>query len=99
MEHAAAVVWYAPDIDDQALEDLRYYLDGLEKVIIAPYDYEGEGGQLPQGTEMALMAWHKMRFCDDANAPVALQFARDYAVGAFPAARYRGNAPEAQSPI
>jgi hypothetical protein len=99
MEHAAAVVWYAPDIDDQALEDLRYHLDGLEKVIIAPYDYEGDGGQLPQGTEMALMGWHKMRFCDDANAPVALDFARDYAKGAFPAVQYRGVAPEEDSAI
>ena len=28
---------------------------------MAPYDYEGPGGQLPDGVQMALVAWHRLQ--------------------------------------
>lgn len=99
LEHGAVIVWYSPDADPERVDDLRYFLDGLDHVIVAPYSYEGEGGALPEGTEMTAVAWHKSRSCDEASPAVALRFARDLAIGAFPGADYDGDAPEAGSPI
>ena len=42
-------------------------------MIIAPYSYpdQGTAGQLPDGVQMALVAWHRMQTCSSVSLPVA----------------------------
>jgi hypothetical protein len=103
MEHAGAVVWYAPDTPQATVDKLKAFYTqsdnvGQSKVIVAPYDYPdfGADGQLPAGVGMALTAWHKMETCTTANLAAAFQFTSQYS-NALPGGTYKGVAPEAQA--
>ena len=100
LEHGAAVIWYAPDATGRALDRLlAFYEDhpvALSRVIVAPFDYpdQGEAGQLPAGTQMALVAWHKLEDCASVNVAAAFDFTARYAFPSFGSQRYLGEAPE-----
>ena len=56
LEHGATVIWYSPSASGAQLDQLKGFYDqtideaavGQDRVIVAPYDYPGEGGQLPR---------------------------------------------------
>ena len=52
---------------------------------------------MPTGQQMALVAWHHVQGCGRVSAAVAVAFVRSY--DASVATDYRGDAPEAGSPI
>lgn len=92
MEHGAVVIWHRPDPPPGQIERISsFFREGnrLDKVIVAPYDYpdQGEAGQLPQGVNMALVAWHRMQTCEAISLPAAFRFVEDFRGGA-------GEAPE-----
>lgn len=100
LEHGAAVVWYAPDASGKELDRLRTFYEGADvgnRVIVAPYDYpdQGAAGSLPAGTQIALVAWHKMQKCASVNLAAAFGFTSSYAARPFGDLPYRGEAPEA----
>lgn len=99
LEHGAVVVWYSPDVRGQQLDALREFFDGPQgdRVIVAPFDYpaQGEAGQLPAGTSMAVVAWHHVQECADVSLPAAFDFASQYGAPPFGQRRYLGDAPEA----
>jgi hypothetical protein len=99
LEHGAAIVWYAPDTPAARVDRLRDFYQGEagDRVIVAPYDYpvEGEAGQLPEGTEMALVAWHHVETCDRADLGAAFDFTARYAAPPYGEEEYLGQAPEA----
>src|SRR5439155_2267698 len=109
LEHAAVVVWYSPQtasVTDQAgeLGKLRSFFtepSEVDHVIVAPYDYPGQGdaGRLPDGTNMALVAWHRLRLCDRVNLAVAFDFIRRFRFDPTDPDRYEGEAPEPGVPI
>jgi hypothetical protein len=92
LEHAAVVIWHRPNAPEGQVQRLADFFRGddrIEKVIVAPYDYsstDGEAGVLPAGTNIALVAWHRMRTCQRISLPVAFQFVEDFRNG--------GEAPE-----
>lgn len=100
LEHGAAIVWYSPDASGEELERIRSFYDEAQvggRVIVAPYDYPSDGaaGSLPAGTEMALVAWHKLQTCAEVNLEAAFGFTASYAAPPFGDQPYRGEAPEA----
>ncbi|HEY5860394.1 MAG TPA: DUF3105 domain-containing protein [Actinomycetota bacterium] len=101
LEHGASVVWYSPTATDQQLQPLRDFYDrddpavGQDRVIVAPYDYEGDGGQLPSGVMMSLGAWHRQQNCSQISLPVAFDFTSQYSAPPFEGREYAGEAPEA----
>jgi hypothetical protein len=103
LEHGAAVVWYAPAASGPDLDELKAFYDqrlsdalvGQDRVIVAPYDYPGEGGQLPEGVTMALSAWHRLQSCAQLSLPVAFDFTSQYSAPTALERDYRGDAPEA----
>jgi hypothetical protein len=99
LEHGAAIVWYAPDTPQAQVDRLREFYQGTpgDRVIVAPYDYpfEGEAGRLPAGTEMALVAWHRVETCERADLAAAFDFTARYAAPPFGQEDYLGEAPEA----
>ena len=104
LEHGAAVVWYAPGVDERRLDRLRafYGQSGVgDRVIVAPYDYpdQGEAGRLPAGTEMALVAWHHLETCAELSPAAAFDFTARYSAPPYGNQTYRGNAPEAGAAI
>jgi hypothetical protein len=98
LEHGASVVWYSPDTSSAQLTKIQDFYRGSEgaRVIVAPYDYpdEGEAGQLPAGTEMALVSWHHVQTCARANLAAAFGFTARYAAPPFSDQEYLGDAPE-----
>lgn len=99
LEHGAAVIWYSPEASGEELDALRdFYRDPSvgSRVIVAPYDYpdEGAGGQLPAGTQMALVAWHHVQRCAQVSLAAAFDFSAKYAAPPFGQRPYLGNAPE-----
>jgi uncharacterized protein DUF3105 len=100
LEHGAAVVWYAPDVSGPELDRIRaFYEDETVggRVIVAPYDYpdQGSAGSLPVGSQMALVAWHKVQTCERISLPAAFGFTSSYSAPPFGQRRYLGEAPEA----
>ena len=100
LEHGAAVVWYSPDVSGEELDRLRAFYEGGNvgnRVIVAPYDYpdEGAAGSLPPGTQMALVAWHKVQKCASVNLAAAFGFTSTFAAPPFGERSYSGEAPEA----
>ena len=99
LEHAGAIIWYAPDAPKDQIDQIKAFYKqtdnvGQSKVIVAPYDYGSEtGGQLPAGTQMALVAWHNVQTCTLASLPVAFNFTSQYSNGAD-IQKYIGVAPE-----
>jgi len=99
LEHGAVVVWYSPGTSGDEVARIVTFYQNPEiggHVIVAPYDYpdEGEAGRLPDGVNMALVAWHHERLCAQANLAAAFGFSADYATPTFRGRPYLGEAPE-----
>lgn len=105
LEHGAVIVWYDPTVASQRdLTELQGFLQASDEgghVIVAPYDYpaEGDTGRLPEGTAMALVAWHHVRHCREVSLPVAFSFVEAYRFNLYRWGAYRGDAPERFAPI
>lgn len=100
LEHGAAIVWYSPDASGEELARLRSFYEDADvgsRVIVAPYDYpdQGAAGSLPSGSQMALVAWHKMQTCSSVDLAAAFGFTSTYAAPPFGDRPYEGEAPEA----
>ncbi|MFM8944690.1 MAG: DUF3105 domain-containing protein [Actinomycetota bacterium] len=100
LEHGGVIIWYAPDApaeDIRALTDLySRYDEAGARVIVAPYDYPGEGpaGALPSGTQMALVSWHRLQTCASIDPAAAFGFSARQAFPAYASEQYLGEAPE-----
>jgi hypothetical protein len=109
LEHAAVIIWYSPDAaSDPAMADELAKLQTFfgkpseqTKVIVAPYNYpdQGAAGQLPQGKQMVLVAWHHTRTCNSISLPVAYDFVVHYRSPAPKGEKYLGDAPEPAAQI
>jgi Protein of unknown function (DUF3105) len=101
LEHAGTIIWYAPSAaDSEAVRQIKDFYSqsenvGQAKVIVAPYDYpsQGEAGTLPNGIQMALVAWHRLETCAQANLAAAYSFSSQYN-NATPDGKYIGVARE-----
>jgi Protein of unknown function (DUF3105) len=103
LEHGATIVWYDPaapaeliarliDFYDRRLQDAEV---GQDRVIVAPYDFPGDpAGLLPEGRQMALAAWHRLRLCDRIDLAVAYDFTSQYSFPTSSSRDYQGEAPE-----
>ena len=108
LEHGATVVWYDPaasanevaqliDFYDRRLQDAAV---GQDRVIVAPYDFPGDSaGILPDGTQMALTAWHRLQTCASVDLAVAYDFTSQYSFPTAGGRDYKGEAPEAGAAI
>jgi hypothetical protein len=108
LEHGATVVWYDPtapatklakliDFYDRRLQDAQV---GQDRVIVAPFDFPGDpAGILPDGNEMALVAWHRLRTCASVDLAVAYDFTSQYSSPTVDGRAYQGEAPEAGAAI
>jgi hypothetical protein len=101
LEHGAVIVWHRPGLATPGLQDIKSFYQTQtagDHVIVAPYDYpdQGEAGQLPQGQQVVLVAWHHLRTCDQAALGVVQSFVADYRTpsGVPNPTGYRGDAPE-----
>lgn len=104
LEHGAAIVWYRPGTSQAAIDRLTAFYGrtiddaavGQDRVIVAPYDYpdEAEAGQLPDGVNMALVAWHRLQSCGAVSLPVAFDFTSQYAFPTWNGRDWLGEAPE-----
>ncbi len=104
LEHGGTVIWYEPAapsaeiqrIKDFYAQDVGDVAAGQDRVIIAPYDYEAQdgAGQLPAGTQMALVSWHRLQTCADPSLAVALDFTSRFSFPAALGREYEGEAPE-----
>ena len=99
LEHAAAIVWYAPSAgtSSELVKTQQFFADAAHRdhVIVAPYNYPQAGGQLPAGKQMVLVAWHHMQTCSSPSLAVAFQFIHAYrVVTACDTSSYKGDAPE-----
>ena len=107
LEHGASVIWYDPTAPQAEIDRITAFYEqppgdvaaGLDRVIVAPYDYEGAGGALPDGARMALVAWHRVRTCADPSLEVALDFTTRFSAPASLGRDYEGEAPEAGLPF
>jgi hypothetical protein len=112
LEHGAVAIWYdpaAPPAEIQRLQDFYERTDaavGASKVIVAPFDYpdQGDAGRLPDGTQMALAAWHRLRTCSSPDLAVAFDFTARLATapndaGVDAGIAYEGEAPEPTAQI
>lgn len=104
LEHGAVVIWVDASSDEPEIAEIRSFFargDQRNHVIVAPYDYpeEGSAGRLPQGKEMALVAWHRVRLCDAASLPVAYDFVYRFRFNIYQRGAYQGDAPEKLAPI
>lgn len=103
LEHGATIVWYDPaapvartariiDYYDRRLQDAQV---GQDRVIVAPYDFLGDpAGILPEGTEMALVSWHRLRSCASIDLAAAFDFTSQYSFPTAEDREYAGDAPE-----
>lgn len=104
LEHGGAIIWYAPSVADtpeiQAIRTFYNRADnvGQAKVIVAPYDFPDQGaqGSLPEGVQMALVAWHRLQTCAQPSLAVAFDFTSQYS-NAYPERAYIGVAREQNS--
>ena len=99
LEHAAAIIWYAPSAGSSAelVKVQQFFADASHRdhVIVAPYDYPQPGGQLPAGKRMVMVAWHHLQTCASPSLAVAFQFIHAYRViTACDTSSYKGDAPE-----
>ena len=105
LEHGATIIWYDPTTTGPTLDALKAFYDqkvsaasvGQDRVIVAPYNYpdQGSAGQLPDGVQMALVAWHRMQTCSSVSLPVAFAFTSKYSAPPAAGQTYAGEAPEA----
>jgi hypothetical protein len=99
LEHGGSVVWYHPDAPQEAVDAIVDFYDqsdpvGQDRVIVAPYDYEGAGGEIPDGVQMALVAWHRLRSCSSPSLSVAFDFTSQYSFPTTQDREYLGEAPQ-----
>lgn len=105
LEHGAVVVWYSPEVPDSRLEPIRRLVDAdPDHVILALYDYPDQGGQgsLPEGRDLALVAWHRLQVCDEVSADVVGSFVDRFRIptGGPPPPNYpQDGAPEPGAPL
>jgi hypothetical protein len=104
LEHGATIVWYDPAAPLGPIERLTGFYDrrlqdaqvGQDRVIVAPYNFSGDpAGILPEGTRMAVVAWHRLRLCADVELAVAFDFTSQYSSPTALDREYVGIAPEA----
>jgi hypothetical protein len=103
LEHGATVIWYDPtapaekvarviEFYDRRLQDAEV---GQDRVIVSPYDFPGDAaGILPDGTQMAVVAWHRLRTCASVDLAVAFDFTSQYSFPTTAGRDYLGEAPE-----
>jgi hypothetical protein len=104
MEHGGAVIWYDPTATGPELDRLREFYGrrvseasvGQDRVIVAPFDYpdQGPAGQLPDGAQMALVAWHRERTCSAVDLAAAFDFTSRFGFPTVEGREYEGEAPE-----
>jgi hypothetical protein len=107
LEHGAAIVWYDPTAPSDEIARLTEFYDrrvqdadvGQDRVIVAPYDFPEANGVLPEGTQMALVAWHRLQTCASVNLAVAFDFTSQYSFPTSQGRQYQGEAPEAGAAI
>jgi hypothetical protein len=108
LEHGATIVWYDPTAPADRVAALTAFYDrrvqdadvGQDRVIVAPYDFPGDpAGVLPSGTQMALVAWHRLETCASVDLAVAFDFTSQYSAPTAEGRRYQGEAPEAGAAI
>jgi len=106
LEHGAAVIWYAPSAAGEDLDRLIAFYKGhaqaASRVLVAPFDYPDQPngtGELPPGTDMALVAWHHLENCASVNLAAAFDFTARYAAPPSAGQTYLGEAPEAGAQI
>ena len=97
------IVWYDPlapagqvarltGFYERRLQDAQV---GQDRVIVAPFDFpEDPAGILPEGTQMALVAWHRLQTCESVDLAVALDFTSQYSSPTALNREYVGVAPE-----
>lgn len=101
LEHGAAVIWYAPDAPTATIDQIAAFYRqndpiGQDRVIVAPYDYPAAGaaGILPPGTQMVVVAWHRLQSCASPSLAAAFGFTSQYAFPTYGGRGYQGEAPE-----
>jgi hypothetical protein len=103
LEHGATIVWYDPTAPVGPVERLTGFYDrrlqdaqvGQDRVIVAPYNFPGDpAGILPDGTRMAIVAWHRLRSCEDVDLAAAFDFTSQYSSPTALNRPYVGEAPE-----
>lgn len=107
LEHGAAIIWYDPTAPTDQVAELTGFYDrrlqdadvGQDRVIVAPYDFPEGAGVLPEGTQMALVAWHRLQTCASVNLAVAFDFTSQYSFPTAEGRQYQGEAPEAGAAI
>jgi len=104
LEHGATIVWYDPTAPTGSIEQLTEFYDrrvqdasvGQDRVIVAPFDFPDDpAGILPEGTRMAVVAWHRLRLCEDVDLAVAFDFTSQFSSPTAENRGYVGVAPEA----
>ena len=100
LEHGGSVVWYSPEAPQAMIDTIVDFYDqgdpvGQDRVIVAPYDYEGPGGRLPDGVQMALVGWRRLRSCAQPSLAVAFDFTSQFSFPTTQDRQYAGEAPEA----
>lgn len=101
LEHGAVVVWLSPEDAPFAGSDFFRDPENIDHVVVAPYDYpdQGASGSLPEGKAMALVSWHHVQLCDDANVTAVEEFLSQYRFPTLGGGEYLGDAPEQGAPI
>jgi len=101
LEHGAAEIWYSPSVaDSPEVVDIKDFIEqtpeNADHTIVVPYDYPDQGryGQLPNGSTMALVAWHNVMTCQQPNLVVAKDFLSKYRYPPLGDGKYIGEAPE-----
>lgn len=102
LEHGGTIVWYDPTAPSDEVAKLTAFYDrrvqdadvGQDRVIVAPYDFPEADGVLPEGTQMALVAWHRLQTCASVNLAVAFDFTSQYSFPTAEGRQYQGEAPE-----
>lgn len=103
LEHGASIVWYDPNAPAERIAQLQEFFDrrlqdasvGQDRVIVAPYDFPDQAnGLLPDGQQLALVAWHRLRSCADVDLAVAYDFTSQYSFPTSSGRDYLGEAPE-----
>jgi hypothetical protein len=84
-----------------ALQDFYRSSTNNDHVIVAPYDYptQGTAAKLPAGKQMVLVAWHHIETCSKVSLGAAKAFVAGFRYDPANPNVYKGDAPEAGSPI
>jgi hypothetical protein len=104
LEHGGSVIWLSPTASGEQVDEIKAFYDqedpvGQDRVIVAPFDYGGAGGTLPEGTQMALVGWHRLQTCAQPDLAVAFDFTSQYSFPTTQDREYAGEAPEAGAPM